>query len=186
MHPAQARLHRQILLEDFRGRKALRQDIGRVENQDHAGMVHLLVNLGQDLARAADQVGLDLQAVGQVGAVASLGDLAQLVHGLRQIFPGIGPLGRIERKPADQLGLEARGPIRTPSSPRGRDISETARRRSSSRRRRRSNFTLPMGEPIDETFSPYWSCRWRTFWISASVSFITFLMPPPTSMNRRL
>ena len=34
-----------------------------------------------------------------------------------------------------------------------------------------------MGEPIDETFSPYWSCRWRTFWISASVSFITFLMP---------
>ena len=25
-----------------------------------------------------------------------------------------------------------------------------------------------MGEPIDETFMPYSSCRWRIFWISGA------------------
>jgi len=45
---------------------------------------------------------------------------------------------------------------------------------------------LPIGEPIDETFSPYSSIRCRTFWISPLASFITFLIPPPTSIKRML
>ena len=59
-----------------------------------AGMVHLPVDFGQDLARAADQVRLDLQAERQIGAVARLGDLAQLVDGLRQVLhQGRSPRG---------------------------------------------------------------------------------------------
>ena len=85
-------------------------------------MIDLLVDLGQDLARAADQVGLDLQAVGQVGPMAGLGELAQLVDGLRHVLPRIGALGRIEREAADQLGLEGVGQIARLLHFAGRDI----------------------------------------------------------------
>ena len=36
VHPAQPGLHRQVLLEQLGRREALRQHVGRVENQDHA------------------------------------------------------------------------------------------------------------------------------------------------------
>ena len=41
VHPAQAGLHRQVLLEKFGRRKALGLDVYRVEDQHHAWMVHL-------------------------------------------------------------------------------------------------------------------------------------------------
>ena len=39
------------------------------------------------------------------------------------------------------------------------------------------SLTLPIGEPIEETFSPYSSCRWRSLLDLRQLSFITFLMP---------
>ena len=48
------------------------------------------------------------------------------------------------------------------------------------------SLTLPIGEPSEATFRPYSSSRWRICWISALVSFITFLTPSPASMKRRL
>lgn len=109
VHPAQAGLHGFVLGEDFGGRKALNQEIRGVEDQFHAGMVDLAEYLGQKVTGAADQVRLDFQPESQVGAVARFGDLAQLLHGLRQMVLRIGPLGRIERKAANQLGLERVG-----------------------------------------------------------------------------
>ena len=53
-------------------------------------------------------------------------------------------------------------------------------------RRINNNDGNPMGEPIEETFSPYSSWRCRIFWISDRVSFMTFFTPPPASMNRTL
>ena len=64
------------------------------------------MDLGQELAGLADQVGFDLDAIGQIAAQAGLGDLAELIDDLRQVLPGIGALGMIEREAADQLGLE--------------------------------------------------------------------------------
>ena len=78
-------------------------------------MIHLAVDLGQELAVLADQVRLDLQAEGQVGAVARLGDLAELVDGLGQVLARIGALGMIEREAADQLASRRHGPARRPS-----------------------------------------------------------------------
>ena len=43
-----------------------------------------------------------------------------------------------------------------------------------------------MGEPIDETFRPYSFWSWRIFWISATLSFMTFFTPWPASMKRML
>ena len=47
-----------------------------------------------------------------------------------------------------------------------------------------TSFTLPIGEAIEATLRPYSSSRCRSFWISGSVSFITFFTPLPTSMCR--
>ena len=74
-------------------------------------VIHLAMQLGHAARRLADEVGFDLQAEGQVAAVARLGDLAELVGGLRQVLPRVGPLGRIEREAADQLGLEGVGQL---------------------------------------------------------------------------
>ena len=186
VHPAQARLHRQVLLEHLGRRVALHEDVGGVEDQHHGRMVHLPVDLGQQVAVAADQVRLDLQAEGQVGAVAGLGDLAQADRRPAAGAPrGSLALGLIEREAADQLGLEGMGQLAGLLHVAGQVLLE---RHVDVLRAvvDVASFTLPIGEPIDETFSPYSSCRWRIFWISAGVSFITFLTPSPTSMKRML
>ena len=74
-------------------------------------MVHLAVDFGQQVAVAAHQVRFDFQAERQVGAVAGLGDLAQLIDGLRQMLPRIAALGRIKGEAANQLGLEGVGQL---------------------------------------------------------------------------
>ena len=60
---------------DLGGRIALGDDVAGVEDQHQGRMVDLAMNFGQKVAGAADQVGLDLQSVSEVGAMAGLGDL---------------------------------------------------------------------------------------------------------------
>ena len=49
-------------------------------------MIHLPMNLGQQLAVLPDQVGFDFQAERQIAAMAGFGDLPQLIDDLRQMF----------------------------------------------------------------------------------------------------
>ena len=97
--------------KNFRRRIALGHDVAGVEHQHHGRMIHLPIDFGQKLAGRADQIRLDLQAEGQVGAVADLGDLPQLIDGLRKMLARIGALGMIKGKAADQLGLEGMGQL---------------------------------------------------------------------------
>ena len=109
VHPAQPRLHRLPLGVDLGRGEALHDQIGGVEHEHETGMVDLPVDLGEQVARLADQIGLDLEAEGEVGAVAGLGNLADAVCRLLQIVLGLRPLGRIEGEAADELGLEGMG-----------------------------------------------------------------------------
>ena len=93
VHPADAAFHRRVLLEHFVRRVALDDDVGRVEDQHQRRMIHLAVDLGQQCAALADQIGFDLQPEGQVAAVAGLGDLAELVDHLRQVLARVGASG---------------------------------------------------------------------------------------------
>ena len=76
-----------------RGVKPWRDDVAGVEDQHQRRVVHLLVDLGHQLAVLADEVGFDLQAERQVAAVAGLGDLAELIDRLRQVARGSVPRG---------------------------------------------------------------------------------------------
>jgi hypothetical protein len=69
------------------------------------------LQLGHQLAVLADKVGLDLQAEGQIAAMTQLGDLPELIGRLRDVLPGVGALGVIEREPANQLRLEGMGQL---------------------------------------------------------------------------
>ena len=77
-------------------------------------MIDPAVDLGEEVPVAADEIRLDLEPECQVGAMAGLGDPADPVDGLLQILLGAGPLGRIKREPADELGLEGMGQITGP------------------------------------------------------------------------
>ena len=57
-------------------------DVAGVEDGDTGGVVHATVELGDEFAGLADEVGFDLQAKRQVAAVAGFGDLADLIGGL--------------------------------------------------------------------------------------------------------
>ena len=72
------------------------------------------MDLGQQLAGLPDQVGLDLDAEGQVRSEARFGDLPQLIDHLRQVIRRVGAPGVIERKAANQLGLERVGDLAGP------------------------------------------------------------------------
>ena len=109
VHPAQAGLHRLPLGIDLGRGEALHDQVGGVEHEHKARMVDLPVDLGQQVARLADQIGLDLEAEGEVGAVAGLGDLTDTIRRLLDKVLGLRPLGRIEGESADQLGLEGMG-----------------------------------------------------------------------------
>ena len=123
VHPAEARLHRQVLLEDFAGAVALGDDVAGVEDRDQGRVIHLPVQLGHQLAGLADQVGLDLQAEGQVAAVARLGDLAELIDRLRHVRPrDRSPWGDRTRSRGSAWSRR-RGPARRPSSRRRSDTS---------------------------------------------------------------
>ena len=111
VHPADAGFHRQVLGKRFFCRVALADDVAAVENRDQRRVIHAAVQLGDELARLADQIGLDFQAEREIAAVAGLGDLAQLVGRLGDVLPRIGALGMIERKAADQLGFEGVGQL---------------------------------------------------------------------------
>ena len=135
--PAQARLHRQILLEHLGRGESLREDVAAVEDQHHGRMVHLAVDLGQDQAIAAHEVRFHLEAESQVGAVKGLGDVAQAVDDLRKDAPA-------DRFPWDgktrnrgSASSRRRGPARRPSARRWPGISRKERRRSSCRPRHR-------------------------------------------------
>ena len=107
--PAESRLHRLPLLPDLVRREALHDQVGGVEHEHERGVVHPAVDLCEQLAGAAHEVGLHLQAEGEVGAVARLGDLADLVHRLLEVVLGLGVLRGIEGEAADQLRLEGVG-----------------------------------------------------------------------------
>ena len=118
-------------------------------------MVHLAVDFGQHVAVAAHQAGLDLQAERQVAAVARLGDLAQPVDRLRQVLLRIAPPRRIEGKAAEQLRLEGMGQLARLLHVAGQVLLDRHVGVLACRPRRRNSLTLPMGEPSDDTFSPY-------------------------------
>ena len=63
------------------------------------------------LLEEADQVGFDFQAEGQIGSMANLGDLAQLIDRLSHVVSRVGAARMIKRKSANQLGLESVGQI---------------------------------------------------------------------------
>ena len=109
VHPAQTWLHRLPLGIDLGRGEALHDEVGGVEHEHEARVVDLPVDLREQVARLADQVGLDLEAEGEVGAVAGLGDLADAVCRLLQILLRFRPLWRIEGEAADELGLEGVG-----------------------------------------------------------------------------
>ena len=87
-------------------------DVAAVEDGDQSGVIHAAVELGHELAGLADQVGFDFDAERQIAAVASFGDLPELVGGLRATYSrGIGTLGVVEREAADQLGFKGVGQL---------------------------------------------------------------------------
>ena len=118
-------------------------------------MVHLAVDFGQQVAVAAHQVRLDFQAEGQVAAVARFGDLPQLIDRLRQVILRIGSPGADRRKSRESAWSRRHGPARTPccTSPARYFLigTKTFFVPSSTS----NSLTLPIGEPIDETFRPY-------------------------------
>ena len=67
------------------------------------------MDVGQQIAALAHQIRFQLHAVGQVAPQTRFGNLAELIDHLRHVLPGIGPFGVIERKAADELGLEGVG-----------------------------------------------------------------------------
>ena len=69
-------------------------------------MVDPAVDLREQLAGAAHEIRLHLEAEGEVGAVAGLGDLTDLVDRLLEVVLGLGVFRRIEGEAADQLRLE--------------------------------------------------------------------------------
>ena len=101
VHPADARLHRLIMLEHLSRREALGDQVAGVEDEHERRMIHLAVDLGEDQAVLADEVRFDLQAERQIGAMTSLDDLADLIDRLRHVRPGIGTPRMVKRKPAD-------------------------------------------------------------------------------------
>ena len=109
VHPADAGFHREVLREDFVGGIALADDVAGVEDGDQRRVIHAAVELGDELARLADEVGFDFEAEGEIAAVAGFGDLAELVGGLRDVLARIVAFGRVEREAADQLGFEGVG-----------------------------------------------------------------------------
>ncbi len=111
VQPAQPGPHRPVLLKNLQRRVALHDDVGRVKDEHQRRVVDLAVDLGQKMPGSAHQVGLDLQAEGQVGAVTRLGDLAELIDRLRKVVLGLGAPGMIEGEAADQLGLEGVGQL---------------------------------------------------------------------------
>ena len=111
VHPAEAGLHRLPLLPDLRRREALDDQVGGVEHEHEPGMVHAAMNLGEQLAGAAHEVGLHLEPEREVGPVAGLGDPADLLHRLLEMVLGLGVLGGIEGESPDQLRLEGVGEL---------------------------------------------------------------------------
>ena len=69
-------------------------------------VIDLTVQLGHQLTVLADEIGLDLQAEGEIAAMARFGNLAKLVGRLLDMQPRIGPFGMIKRETANELGLE--------------------------------------------------------------------------------
>ena len=60
VEPAQAGLHRLEMLDHLGRCVALAEEVGGIEDQDHRRVVHLAVDLGQEVAILADQIRLDL------------------------------------------------------------------------------------------------------------------------------
>lgn len=111
VHPAQARSHGEILLVNFGGRETLTGDVRAVEDRDHGRVIDLPVQFSQKLSRLSDEVGFHFQSKSQITAVADFGNLAELVHCLRDVFPRVATLGWIERKAADQFRLKRMGQV---------------------------------------------------------------------------
>ena len=66
----------------------VRGDVGAVEDQHHGRMIDLAMDLGEQIAGLADEIGFYFEAEGQITAMAELSDLPQLVDGLRQVIGG--------------------------------------------------------------------------------------------------
>ena len=114
VNPADAWLHRLIMLEHLARREALRDEIARVEHQHQGRMIHLPMDFGEDQSVLPDKIRLDLQAKGEVRAMAALDNLPDLIDHLRHVRPRIGPPWMIKRKAADQLRLEGVGKLANP------------------------------------------------------------------------
>ena len=112
--PAEARLHRQPLLPHVGGREALHDQVGRVEHEHQARVVDAAVDFTEQLSGATYEIGFDLEAEGEVGAVAGLGDPADLIDRLLEVVGRVGVSGRIEGEAADQLRLEGVGQFTGP------------------------------------------------------------------------
>ena len=111
VHPAHGRLHRQILLVNFAGVKPWQTMLPPSKTSTMAGWFTWRWISARIWPVLPTRFGFDLEAERQVGAVAHFGDLPQLVDRLRNVLLRIAPLRRIERKTADQLGLEGVGQL---------------------------------------------------------------------------
>ena len=62
VNPTKTRLHGEVLLEDLVRRETLRDNIAGVKDQHQRRMVHLTMDLCQNLPGLTHQIRLDLQA----------------------------------------------------------------------------------------------------------------------------
>ena len=159
VHPAQARLHRQVLLEDFGGEKPCTRMLAASKISTIAGWFTC-----RWISASSWPVWPTRLASISRPKVRSERWQASAIWPNWSTACGrcsrIGALGLIEREAADQLGLEGVGQLAGLRDVAGQVLlerHETFFVPSSTS----SSLTLPIGEPIDETFSPYSSCRWR-------------------------
>ncbi len=109
VHPADVVNHVDQFSVNLQARLVLCRDIATVVDTNHAGMIDLATQFGQQLARLTDQVRLDLESVDQSRRAGPIDDLPELVNRLGNVVNRIGSLRVVEGETANQLRVQRLG-----------------------------------------------------------------------------